>query len=303
MSNKARNYTIQTIKLLFGKNNGQCSFPDCKNKIIAEDGTVVGQIAHIQAASKKGPRYNPPISDEERASFSNLMLLCDKHHKMIDNKANEDEYSIELLKSWKAEHEAKFEKDKIEVPDTVIEQITAKLELSIKQLLNQYIAFDEIKDFGIIEEIFNYVFNEIIEENYDTKINQEKLLDLKLKIPENFYNTDDKKIIEQYFNDLWFRKNIIETFVSNANQEKIISLKIDIQKNYRENRNVKDIEIPIDDFKIIERMAGKYIPKKQLSNPDFFANATALVLYFFEQCDFGKKTVKEQNTNNQLNLF
>lgn len=299
MSNKARNYTEPTKKKLFALSGNQCAYPNCTNKLIAEDGiTVVGEIAHIQAASEKGARYYPLISDEERADFSNLMLLCPEHHKTIDNKENEEKYPIKLLKKWKAEHEAKHEKDQIQVPDTVIEQITNKLELSLNQLLKNYSSFNEVKDFGIIEEIFKYVFSQI-EITYDIDIRQDKLLELKLKIPENFSNKDDAKIMRQYFSDLWFRKDIIERFIANENQEKIKSLKIDVQRNYRLYRNVKDTETPIEDFNIIEKMAEKYIPKNKLSNPDYFANATALVLYFFEQCDFGKKTENE-NSDNQL---
>ncbi len=303
MRNKARSYSRPTIKRLFMQSGGRCAYPGCIKKLIAEDGiTVVAEIAHIQAANKGGLRYYPSISDKERADFPNLMLLCDEHHKMIDNKENEKKYPIELLKHWKAEHEAKNKKATISVPDVVIEQITTKLETTLNILLKNYTAFNEKKDFGIIEDIFKYVFNQI-EVEYDTSINEDKLLDLKLKIPENFHDREDAKIIERYFSDLWFRINIIELFVSNENQEKIKSLKIDIQKNYRQIANIKDIEKPIEDFNIIEKMSEKYIPNDKLSNPDYLANSISLVLYFFERCDFGKKTNNEAINENQLNLF
>ncbi|WP_234841238.1 SAVED domain-containing protein [Sinorhizobium meliloti] len=40
---------------------------------------------------------------------SNLMLLCDAHHRLIDDKAKWREYSAELLREMKAEHEDRIE--------------------------------------------------------------------------------------------------------------------------------------------------------------------------------------------------
>ncbi|MBT3207284.1 MAG: hypothetical protein HN704_03165 [Bacteroidetes bacterium] len=49
-------------------------------------------------------------------------------------------------------------------------------------------------------------------------------------------------------------------------------------------------------------MSEKYIPKQNINNPDYLANSIALILYFFEFCDFGKKTMDE-NKNKQQKLF
>lgn len=47
------------------------------------------------------------MSDDERRHFDNLILLCDECHSIIDNKDNESEYPVELLKEWKRNHEGK----------------------------------------------------------------------------------------------------------------------------------------------------------------------------------------------------
>lgn len=45
------------------------------------------------------------MTDDERRGFDNLILLCDEHHVIIDNRENESEYPTPLLKRWKIDHE------------------------------------------------------------------------------------------------------------------------------------------------------------------------------------------------------
>ena len=75
-----RSYSTKTLKVLFGHSGNQCAAPGCTNPIIApgtevSDDAVVGQICHIYAASDNGPRGKPGMSEEERNSPPNLILL------------------------------------------------------------------------------------------------------------------------------------------------------------------------------------------------------------------------------------
>lgn len=45
------------------------------------------------------------MSDDDRRHFNNLLLLCGEHHPIIDNKENESQYPVKLLKQWKKNHE------------------------------------------------------------------------------------------------------------------------------------------------------------------------------------------------------
>ncbi|MBB5155908.1 hypothetical protein [Saccharopolyspora phatthalungensis] len=45
------------------------------------------------------------MTDDERRSFDNLILLCKEHHELVDTK-HPDKYSVETLKSWKQDREA-----------------------------------------------------------------------------------------------------------------------------------------------------------------------------------------------------
>jgi hypothetical protein len=106
---KARQYKPTTIRRLDKLSGNECAEPTCVKKLIAEDRqSIISKICHIEAASKNGPRWNGKMTDDERRDFTNLILLCDEHHKIIDNKANEMKFPVSLLKKWKTEHEAKI---------------------------------------------------------------------------------------------------------------------------------------------------------------------------------------------------
>ncbi|WP_124479430.1 hypothetical protein [Burkholderia cenocepacia] len=107
-----RSYTAKTIKILFGRSGNGCAHPDCTSPVIVQgsetsDDAVLAQICHIYAASDNGPRGNPNLTEEERNSPGNLILLCGFHHPMVDTQYQD--YPAELLKQWKREHEAKFQ--------------------------------------------------------------------------------------------------------------------------------------------------------------------------------------------------
>jgi hypothetical protein len=88
-----------------------CCHPDCKQKLHVEAtahdeaATSIGQAAHIVARSGDGPRGAPPEeTPADLHCYSNLILLCANHHAMVD--AQEKTYTVDVLRSWKAEHEA-----------------------------------------------------------------------------------------------------------------------------------------------------------------------------------------------------
>lgn len=107
-----RSYSEKTIKILFGNCGRQCAHPDCTNPIIESatdysDDAVVGQICHIYAASDNGPRGKTGLTDDEKNSPENLILLCGHHHPVVDKQ--HETYPAPLLQKWKREHEAKYQ--------------------------------------------------------------------------------------------------------------------------------------------------------------------------------------------------
>jgi hypothetical protein len=73
--------------------------------MIAETGDFVGQVCHIEAAEPGGERFNPTMTNAQRAAFDNLMLMCYKHHVVTNDVAA---YTVERLKHMKAQHEAAY---------------------------------------------------------------------------------------------------------------------------------------------------------------------------------------------------
>ena len=96
---------MQTLRELYLKSGNQCAFPGCKRIMIDDKGVFIGQVCHIEAAEPGGERFNDTQSNEDRRKFDNLMLMCYEHH--VTTNAVET-YSVEKLKAFKGEHEAKF---------------------------------------------------------------------------------------------------------------------------------------------------------------------------------------------------
>jgi hypothetical protein len=92
--------SVKAQKMLWGRAAGRCSKPECREYLFedeteADEATLVGENCHIVAESDDGPRANPSMPLEQRNDYSNLILLCRKHHKVID--AQELTYSVEVL--------------------------------------------------------------------------------------------------------------------------------------------------------------------------------------------------------------
>jgi hypothetical protein len=98
--------SVPTLKRLFGISGNKCAFPGCQNPILTENGTLIGDMCHIEAHSPGGPRYNSTQTEDEREGFGNLLLLCKIHHPVIDNEY--ECYTVAVLKKMKAEHEQKY---------------------------------------------------------------------------------------------------------------------------------------------------------------------------------------------------
>jgi hypothetical protein len=62
------------VKKLYLLSGNECAFPGCRQPIISEDGTLVAQIVHIEAAMPGGERYNDAMDDEDRRAFENLTV-------------------------------------------------------------------------------------------------------------------------------------------------------------------------------------------------------------------------------------
>jgi hypothetical protein len=106
----SRRYPQGDVKLLYGRAAGRCGFEACRALCIerptseGDPSAMTGQIAHIAAKSDGGPRARPEMSHEERDSYANWVLLCGRHHPLVDRQWRK--YDLATLYRWKLEHEA-----------------------------------------------------------------------------------------------------------------------------------------------------------------------------------------------------
>jgi hypothetical protein len=100
---KRKSHTKDVLRELFAKSGNMCAWPGCSQIMITAEGKFVGQICHIEGV--KGERFREGMTNDERASVANLMLLCYPHHIETND---ETAWTVERLQAMKREHEALF---------------------------------------------------------------------------------------------------------------------------------------------------------------------------------------------------
>ncbi len=96
---------------LWVQSGGRCAFAGCNKYLLEEQLTKrqynFGEQAHIKGKSCIGPRGGSDshnLADE----LDNHILLCEEHHKLIDNKNEEACFTIERLQEMKKKHEQRI---------------------------------------------------------------------------------------------------------------------------------------------------------------------------------------------------
>lgn len=103
----ARRVSNRTQLVLHVKAGGRCEFDGCNRYLLEHDPTGTAgnfaEIAHIYAFAVDGPRGAGPGRPREVDELSNLMLLCQPCHKLVDD--NPDRYPVDVLRRFKHEQE------------------------------------------------------------------------------------------------------------------------------------------------------------------------------------------------------
>ena len=100
-----KSISFATRDALWGKAAGCCqicSAPLFEGGAYRASGNY-SNIAHIHAYSEDGPRFNKKLSENDRNSIENLMLLCPQCHKTVDD--DEVTYTADVLRSVKSKRE------------------------------------------------------------------------------------------------------------------------------------------------------------------------------------------------------
>ncbi len=105
----SRDISWPTTLHLYVRAGGRCQLRGCNDYLLEHHVTKKGgnfaQRAHIYAFSPSGPRGHPD-GEFDPHHIGNLMLLCPKCHKLIDD--NPEEYPVDRLKRDKKEHESRI---------------------------------------------------------------------------------------------------------------------------------------------------------------------------------------------------
>ena len=99
-SGRGKDFSTNTKRRVHQFSHGRCMFEGCGidlglDELTGYDGNF-GYLAHNVASSEKGPRGGVGISQALSDNPKNVLLLCDKHHRLIDKIASADYLAIQL---------------------------------------------------------------------------------------------------------------------------------------------------------------------------------------------------------------
>lgn len=107
-----RNPLPNVARQLWVFSGNECAWgnPNCMARLVTDDDGWVGEIAHIIGAEPTSARHEEWDGKdiEDLRDFSNLILLCKNHARLIDSPGSRGNYTVEYLRSVKSQHEAKF---------------------------------------------------------------------------------------------------------------------------------------------------------------------------------------------------
>ena len=96
--------------LVFVLSGGRCEFDGCNSYLLEHHLTLTegnfGEIAHVVAFKPDGPRGREGVRPTDINDVNNLMLLCPRCHKLIDDQPQR--YTRKTLEEYKTRHERRI---------------------------------------------------------------------------------------------------------------------------------------------------------------------------------------------------
>ncbi len=127
----SRSYTRSTELKLYVRAGGRCEFDGCNTYLLSHHLTHAegnfAQMAHIVAFKPDGPRGKEAPRPANINDVENLMLLCHRCHKLIDD--HPEDYTRATLEQYKSAHEARIFRLTDIKPDrkTTVVQLKARI--------------------------------------------------------------------------------------------------------------------------------------------------------------------------------
>lgn len=128
----------ETVRELYLKSGNECAFPTCIERMINSEGVFIGHVCHIEGVMPKSERFRENQTNEEKRSFSNLIMLCQKHHTITNDV---EKYTVNVMRKMKSDHESKYidvvsliQKSFIDITTKKVVKYTSQLENICKVL-------------------------------------------------------------------------------------------------------------------------------------------------------------------------
>jgi len=157
---------------------------------------------------------------------------------------------------------------------------------------------------NILSEILAFVLNIKISDIKEPNEYKKNLEDITNKIKINF-EINQSEIINLIFTRYLKYEPLISEFIQKEieiNPYRIDGLKDLIQTEYCKIQNITNPSLPVENVEVFEQIGKILLPDNCKDNSTYLFNSKNIVMYFFELCDFGKKTEKDI-INSQTTLF
>jgi hypothetical protein len=160
------------------------------------------------------------------------------------------------------------------------------------------IYLEEVQHIKIFERIFNYIYQNTSQISTAWKRDL-SILPLKEKIALNFSVNDEADLILEMYDRLWSHILLAQYYVEinfETDNSRLHALLDQVQSIYKQLNHFNKVNTPVNYPSIIDKMAEKLIPSYSINDAETLACAKAIVLYFFEICEFGRKIPDEQQS-------
>lgn len=225
------------------------------------------------------------IDETLRPKHSGVTITTWDHNQITDKIAEMSDGEIEYILAMPL-NDSKLVQSNTNAPGGI--QIAAQ-----GKVVNQYINATqaEERDYGILQEVIDFMLSQTGKPQQRPS-RPKDLTKLRDKIDKNF--TGDQSVtVDEVVLRTWGKRELVRHFVETQNQfdeTRIESLILMLQSDFRRAKgNVANHHVAVEDYSIIEAIAKEYTPTAKRANPEYVANAVAVVLYFFELCNFGNK--------------
>lgn len=140
-------------RIVFLSSGGRCAI--CKTRVYDIDGNGGGgatffQIAHVRGLNPGSARYDQDMTDNERNSAENLILLCPTDHSKVDN--DETRYTVDYLVRIRREH-IKWVDEKLGVEGSKLTFSELEVVIRFLEMDDSFIANSDFNVLPVNEKI------------------------------------------------------------------------------------------------------------------------------------------------------